>query len=120
MFSPNAAMALSQQILNFYIGVLDKGLFQKTNFAIPLIELALYDFVNHSEQACHCSPSAHDKCFSLRLSTISCGTFSRLRNWARGHDVHRQILSQLLELLGARHKVGFAVQFNHAGHFAPP
>src|SRR6266436_5740816 len=95
----------------------DEGLLVETDLLIEFAHAALDDFVGHLLRfALGDDAGALDILlpFDRRRSDV---LFAHELRIGRG-DVHRQIVHQLLEVVGAGHEVGFAVDLHHHAELA--
>src|SRR5581483_10144654 len=81
-----------QEIADFLVGILNKGLLDQTDFRIESIELSFYDLV-HDLFGGHVLPPDV--------------------TWTRGGNLHRDVFEQRLEFRRARDEIRLAVQLDH-------
>ena len=97
--------------------ILDEGLLQQANLLVELRHLAVDDLLDHR---CRLAGGGSLRAIDLLLALqiLRRHVFGlHIARIAR-RDVHRDVLEQLLEVLGARHEVALAVDFDQHADLA--
>src|SRR5579883_938576 len=105
------------ELLDGERGFLDERLLQQTNFLVELGQTALHDAVENLVRLPFVA-GAVARDFLFLLEDFGRHFFAaQIARIGRG-DVHRDIVHQLFEIIGARDEVGFAVDLNHHAELA--
>src|ERR1035437_5266426 len=111
------AYLLRDQLLDADGLVLDEGLLQQANLLVELGHLAIYDLLYHRGRlAGGGGLRAEDILLAVEIGRGHVLGLHIAR--VAGRDVHRDVLEQLLEVLGAGHEVALAIQFEQYADLA--
>ena len=92
-------------------------LFVEAILLIELLHFAVHDFLDHRFRLA-CGTRLFPVDLALVVEDFRRNFFPPHITRIERRDVHRQIVAQLLEIVGAGHEIGFAIHFHHHADFS--